>query len=709
MTSFDRVIVVDWSARSAPSPRKPAADVIWIASADGAGVDTWYARTRDDGMARIQALLDSTLAAGERVLVGFDFPFGYPSGFAAALTGQASARAVWDWLADRIEDGPDNANTRFDVAKEMNLRVPGTGPCWGCPSGVADADLPERGTERQIHGMAERRAVEDAVPRAQPVWKLYTTGSVGSQTLLGLPRLRDLEGRKSSDIAVWPFDAPDAPIVLAEIYPSLLDEATQALSAANPGMTKDEAQVRTLARALARLSAQELGDAFAAAPEATRREEGWILGVGVEDRLRAAARPDIAPQRLKNDCIALPPGVDWVPVPDALDRLRARLVAVVGTGTVALNAAANRILAEDTIAARAHPPRANAAVDGYGFAHAALGAPPHMLPLTAGAAAAGRDAGPVPSGHAIRILTGAALPDGVDTVILEEDSTVQDGFVAFDGPVKPGSNARKAGEDLNAGDRALAKGHRLTAPDLGLLAATGISEVAVRAPLKVAVLSTGDELVDPGTAAAETAIFDANRPILLDLLGAWHHAPLDCGIAPDNRDAVRTALNAAAASSDAILTSGGASAGDEDHISALMNTEGTVATWRVAMKPGRPLLMGLWQGAPVFGLPGNPVAAFVCALMFARPALSVLAGGPWLTPHGFDVPAAFSKRKKAGRHEYLRARMTEAGSVEVFASEGSGRISGLSWAEGLVVLDAKARDIQPGDTVHYVPFSAFGI
>ena len=156
------------------------------------------------------------------------------------------------------------------------------------------------------------------------------------------------------------------------------------------------------------------------------------------------------------------------------------------------------------------------------------------------------------------------------------------------------------------------------------------------------------------------------------------------------------------------MTSGGASAGDEDHVSALLREAGAMTLWRVAVKPGRPLALGMWRGTPVFGLPGNPVAAMVCSLVFVHPALARLAGGGWPEPQGFDVPAAFSKRKKPGRSEYLRARIRD-GRAEVFASEGSGRISGLAWAEGLVALPHEACEIAPGDPVRYIPFASFGL
>ena len=237
----------------------------------------------------------------------------------------------------------------------------------------------------------------------------------------------------------------------------------------------------------------------------------------------------------------------------------------------------------------------------------------------------------------------------------------------------------------------------------------GLAEVAVRPRLRVAVLSTGDELADPGEAGADHRTFDANRPMLCDLVRRWGHEAVDLGAVGDDRAALRDRLDRGARGADAILTSGGASAGDEDHVSALLDEAGALQTWRIAMKPGRPLAVARWKGRMVFGLPGNPVAAFVCALIFARPALAVLAGSDWRDATGFDVPAAFEKRKKAGRREYLRARIDSDGRAEVFASEGSGRISGLSWAEGLVELAEPERHVRPGDRVRYLPFSGFGL
>ncbi|WP_335949424.1 molybdopterin-binding protein [Salipiger bermudensis] len=419
----------------------------------------------------------------------------------------------------------------------------------------------------------------------------------------------------------------------------------------------------------------------------------------------------LTPPRLRDDCFAMPQGVDWVPVDDALARLRAALHPVAGVEAIPTHAARGRILARDTLALRSNPPRPNSAVDGYGCAHAATGAGVVELPLVQGRAAAGQPFdGAVPVGHAVRILTGAILPEGVDTVMLEEDCAVGGGRVAFDGPVKPRANTRKAGEDIPEGQPALPAGHRLRAPDLALLSALGLGEVSVFRPLRVGVLSTGDEIIaQAGAPALPHQIWDANRPMLLALAEGWDCAPVDLGHVGDAPDAIAARLDAGARDCDVVLTSGGASAGDEDHVSALLRGRGTLSAWRIALKPGRPLALATWNGVPVFGLPGNPVAALVCALIFARPALSLLAGAGWVHPQGFAVPAAFSKRKKPGRREYLRARLNAAGEAEVFASEGSGRISGLSWATGLVELPDGETTVAPGTPVRFIPYEAFGL
>ena len=700
MTGFDTVIVVDWSARSMPGPRDPAPDSIWIGVAGKGPTEAHYMRTRAEATSWLVARLEAEAKAGRRVLAGFDFPFGYPRGFGAGIIGREEPLELWDALAD-VEDGDDNSNNRWAFAAALNRRFPGVGPFWGRPAHLDEPGLPTHGNERRDHGMPERRQVEARLPGASTVWQLLGAGSVGSQSLLGISRLAALRRHFGEALSVSPFEAPDTRIVLAEVYPSLIADTIAA--AREPDEILDRAQVRVLAEALAGLAPPEL--------DVMLREgdpvEGWILGVGHEDRLAAALVAPLAPPPLSNDCFALPRGVDWVPVDKALEHLRTNITPVTEVELIPVRRSSGRVLAGDVIAGLSNPPLPNSAVDGYGFAHDGGTDSARTLPLVAGRAAAGAPFnGTVPEGHAVRVLTGAVVPKGVDTVVLEEDTATDGTSVAFRGPIKRGANTRKAGEDFAAGDAILRSGRILTPADLSLLSAAGVVEVPIRRRLRVAVLSTGDELTE--AAPINGQIVDANRPMLTALLERWGYDVVDLGIAPDHRAEIATRLSNGAEMADAILTSGGASAGDEDHVSALLTEAGSFALWRMALKPGRPLALGLWDKTPVFGLPGNPVAAFVCALIFARPSLGQLAGAGWTSPQGFDVPAAFSKAKKPGRREFLRARLRD-GRAEVFASEGSGRISGLSWADGLVELPDGAMDVHPGTPVRFLPFGSFGL
>ncbi|MEM7241459.1 MAG: gephyrin-like molybdotransferase Glp [Pseudomonadota bacterium] len=408
---------------------------------------------------------------------------------------------------------------------------------------------------------------------------------------------------------------------------------------------------------------------------------------------------------LRDDCFAMPRGVEWVPVVEALNTLKGALHPIVDTEELTIERALGRVLAEDVVAKTSHPPFTNAAVDGYGFLHAALPKAQEVaLPLIDGRAAAGAAFNEtVPPGAAIRILTGAKIPNGVDTVILEEDVALADGQVHFQNAIKAGANTRSAGEDFAAGDVIIRRATKLRPDHLGVLASAGVSHLTCYRALRIALFATGDELI--GTNMGTDKINDANRPMLAALLQSMGHEVIDLGIIKDDAKAVQNALDRAAEKADAILTTGGASAGEEDHISKILASSGNLQTWRVAIKPGRPIAMALWKGKPVFGLPGNPVAAFVCTVIFAAPAFRVLSGGAWQVPAGYKVPAAFEKSKKYGREEYLRARLNSNGAAEVFKSEGSGRISGLAWSDGLVRLDHEAAEIKNGDLVTYLPYS----
>ena len=694
---FDRVLMVDWSGGN-DRGAQPKKDAIWgCVGADGIAGDPVYLRNRQLAEDWLTQTLTDMRTQGYRVLVAFDLCFAYPTGFATQLIGSEDTLALWDWFAARVTDSAAS-NNRFDLAAQINTQFPGVGPFWFNGLQRDIAHLPRKGTDRQGHGLPEKRAADLAITGSFSPWQLAGAGAVGGQVIMGLPTLSRLRRTFGTDLCVWPFEPAKAPIVLAETYFSLLPD----LVSASSEPIKDAAQVALYARAFSALPATEMEAIMDVAPHS----EGWVLGAGHADTLRRALDP--TPPPLRNDCFAMPQGAHWTPVDVALDHLRTQLRAVTGTETLPIGAAAGRFLATDVTAARSHPPAPNAAVDGYGFAGPAPEGVQKM-PLVAGRSAAGQPyPHPVPSGHAIRILTGANLPDGVDTVVLQEDAAVTTSAVAFHGPLKRGANARKAGEDMRTGDVILERGRKLTPADLGVMAAAGVGQVSVRRQLRVGVLSTGDELRDPGTVASDGQIFDANRPMLCAVAAAWGHTVIDLGRAPDDRPKLRKILDDAATRCDVILTSGGASAGDEDHMAALLQGTGSLALWRIAMKPGRPLALGVWDGTPVFGLPGNPVAAMVCALVFARPALQVMSGGTWDTPQHYLVPAAFHKSKKPGRREYLRARVID-GAVAIFASEGSGRVSGLSWATGLVELDDAAQDIAPGDLVRYIPFGSFAL
>ncbi|MEI6097395.1 MAG: molybdopterin-guanine dinucleotide biosynthesis protein B [Alphaproteobacteria bacterium] len=285
---FDTVVIVDWSAASTISPDRPVKDAIWIGVTRDDTPTTTYHRTRHAAEQHLTALLDAQTAAGRRTLLGFDFALAYPTGFAQALTGHPDPRAVWHWLHQHITDGPDNANNRFAVADRINARFQAAGPLWGPFWGrPATQPHPHLSTTKDIDypslGLKERRMVEGLIPATQPVWKLYTTGAVGSQSLMGLPLIHRLAQRPAT--YVWPFDAAPPPTVIsqtataqtviAEVYPSLLATAVKS----DPSPIKDEAQVRLLSRALWRLSRHgKLAPLFET--PAIAAEEGWILGAG---------------------------------------------------------------------------------------------------------------------------------------------------------------------------------------------------------------------------------------------------------------------------------------------------------------------------------------------------------------------------------------------------------------------------------------------
>jgi molybdopterin molybdotransferase len=411
--------------------------------------------------------------------------------------------------------------------------------------------------------------------------------------------------------------------------------------------------------------------------------------------------------QLSNDCFALGGGL--LTVAAALAEIEARISPVVGIETVPLAAAAGRILARDVIATMNLPPHANSAVDGYAVAHADLLPDQEtVLPVT-GRAAAGHPLGrPVRRGEAIRIFTGAPMPDGADTVMMQEDCALEDERVRLRPGIKKGANRRHAGEDIAEDETALSAGLRLRAPDLGLAAALGYGEVCAFRPLRVALLSTGDEIRDPGMPLPPGAIYDANRVMLAALLTGLGCTVSDFGIRPDREAALADTLAAASADHDLIVTSGGVSTGEEDHVKSAIERLGTLHFWRLAIRPGRPVALGQVGGVPLIGLPGNPVAVIVTFVVLARPLVLRLAGAAPSPPRLFSVRAGFAYRKKLGRREYLRASLKREGDAVVavkYPSDGAGILSSIVRSDGLVILEEAVSELAVGSMVDFLPFS----
>jgi molybdopterin molybdotransferase len=410
--------------------------------------------------------------------------------------------------------------------------------------------------------------------------------------------------------------------------------------------------------------------------------------------------------QLSDDCFAF--GGALLSVNEALARIDARVVAVVDSQMVPLGASAGRVLARDLIATMNLPPHANSAVDGYAVAHADL-LPDRDTDLPVGGrAAAGHPLDrALRPGEAIRIFTGAPMPDGTDTVLMQEDCVAADGWVRLKPGIRKGANRRHAGEDVAAGQTALAAGRRLGPPDLGLAAALGHFELPVFRQLRVALLSTGDEVREPGASLPPGAIYDANRFMLKALLENLGCVVTDFGIRPDREAAIADALAAASAEHDLVVTSGGVSTGEEDHVKAAVERLGALHFWRLAIKPGRPIALGQIGAVPLIGLPGNPVAAVVTFAVLARPLILKLAGAEASPPRLFPVRAGFAYRKRPGRREYLRARLERDGDQVVavkYAREGAGILSSIVQSDGLVILDETTSDLAAGAIVDFLPF-----
>lgn len=407
--------------------------------------------------------------------------------------------------------------------------------------------------------------------------------------------------------------------------------------------------------------------------------------------------------QLSDDCFAF--GGQLLSVDAAAALIAERIPPIAGVERVALAQAHGRVLAGGLVARTPLPPFFNSAVDGYAFAYASLGAGATRLPL-AGRLAAGDAARPLPPGTAMRVLTGAPMPEGADTVMMQEDAVLEGDALLLPPGLKRGANCRPAGEDVPQGAEALPAGTLLTAPGIGLAAALGFAVLDCRRPVRVGVFSTGNELASPGQPLGPAQTYDSNRFTLMAMLARLPVVVTDLGILPDREDATRAALAAAARDHDVLITSGGVSAGEEDHVRAAIESFGSLVFWRLAVKPGRPAALGVVGGTPVLGLPGNPVAAVVCFLHLARPLILRLAGAIEQPLPRFPVPAGFHHKKKAGRREYLRVRIEPGPVAQRFEREGAGLLTSLTQSHAFCELPEEMTQLEPGTLVQVLPFAA---
>lgn len=395
----------------------------------------------------------------------------------------------------------------------------------------------------------------------------------------------------------------------------------------------------------------------------------------------------------------------------AVSLATSRLPVAANSEMVSLRSADGRIAAEDVHAYNDLPPFPNSAVDGYAVRHADLNPSGETLLPVEGRLAAGSPGVINAAGRAVRIFTGAPMPPDADTVFMQEDVRIEGAQVALPEGLRAGANTRSTGEDIARGERIIAAGRRLMPQDIALAAATGHRQLPVRLPLRAAVFSTGDELVRPGSRLKPGTIYDSNRVMLLALLGRYGVKVRDLGILPDDPDSLIEHLAEAAPRNDLLLSSGGVSLGEEDHVKAAVEATGQLVFWRLAIKPGRPLAMGVVRGVPFIGLPGNPAAAYVTFVMFVRPILAHLAGAALQPVTSFRVRSTFSQKKRAGRREYVRVNVSSGadGVIEArrFPKEGAALLTSLTTTDGIAEIPEEVTAVSAGDFVTFYPHDAF--
>ena len=402
-----------------------------------------------------------------------------------------------------------------------------------------------------------------------------------------------------------------------------------------------------------------------------------------------------------------------MPLDEAVASLLAKAAPAVGTESVRTFEADGRVLAQDVVSALTVPPRDNSSMDGYAVRAADCATADSVLQVTQ-RIPAGTVGSALAAGTAARIFTGAQIPEGADAIVMQEDTSALPqegglGSVCINVAPDAGQWIRRAGEDVAAGDVVLARGERLTPAALGLAASVGFDRLTVAKRPRVALLSTGDELLMPGEVAPESmkagSIYNSNRFFMRALLHRLGCEVNDLGIVPDRRDATIDALRTAAANNDLIITTGGVSVGEEDHIKAAIQALGELQLWSLSMKPGKPFAYGNINGTHITGLPGNPVSSFMTFLLLVRPFILTLQGAARVTVESVVMRADFDWPRPDRRREFLRARRNADGGLDLFANQSSGVLTSAVWGDGVVDTPA-GQPINKGDTVQFIPFAS---
>ncbi|MDP4528456.1 molybdopterin molybdotransferase MoeA [Alkalimonas delamerensis] len=398
--------------------------------------------------------------------------------------------------------------------------------------------------------------------------------------------------------------------------------------------------------------------------------------------------------------------MSMMPVQDAIDAMLSQVMPLHATEAVGLTQALDRVLAQDVRAEITVPAFDNSAMDGYALRSAEATAD-RLLPLAGTALAGHAFEGVTPAGHCVRITTGAVLPEGLDTVVMQEQVQQTEAGIRLLHAPKTGEHVRRAGEDIAPGQLLLAKGHRLSAVDIGLLASIGLAEIAVLRRLKVAVFSTGDELVAPGQSLPAGHLYDSNRYVLQAMLQRLGVAVLDLGLLPDKPEAIRQAILRASDEADVLITSAGVSVGEADYTRQLLSELGDIGFWKVAMKPGKPFAFGSLGSCWFFGLPGNPVATAATMDLLVQPVLRRLAGEKRPQPESLQAIATEPLKKSPGRADFQRGYYQQQNGqlqVQAVGKQSSAVLSGAAKANCYIALEQERGQVAAGESVQILPF-----